>query len=275
MIMRYLYSFFIVATVVLVPFSASAQANLSISGAVKIEETNTGQVRFSYAIEQDSTLTLRTECIAEAKFFIEETGAIVSCGDTYEIENAGEGGRLEIIPYEVGKAGTATHILVQTRSDGTEEEFARKEVELDIRTPRPIFSAVSVRQEDPTKPNVVVSWETLAKANVSLYLACDSDMLEVRDETGNSYACNEKIALWHNEDTNEETFTATGFSTSEGLLFMFSAEQDDVIGARKNISFTFETTTDGSGSSEDESGVIARLISQVKALLQVVASLFK
>lgn len=269
--MRYIFTS--LCALLLIPSFAFAQANLSVSGAVQTETSQSGHVRFSYHIQEDSQLILRTECTS-GKFFVEETGAIITCGESYTVPNAGDGGQVEVIPYEMSRDTNVTYVISQKKSDGTTEEISRDEVAVVARAPQPLFSQVSVRQPDPTEPRVAVAWETLARANVSLYLECDSESLKLTDSSGTTYACNQKIASWQNEEKAESIFTATGHSTTEGLLFVFTAEQDNTIGARQNISFTFETTTKQT-TEEIDQNVIERLVAQVKALLQVVASLFR
>lgn len=270
--MKYIY-FFILS--LLVPALVSAQS-VSISGAVKTESSNSGNVRFTYEIEEGMGVSLSPTCSTNAKFFVEETGAVVSCGETYVVPNPGEGGRLEVIPYEVPQDTVVTHILYQVMQDGTKNEFTRQTISLSSRVAQPVFKNVSVRQEDVTKPKVTLSWETLEKSDVALVIGCDSKELTFL-KGGEKYSCNQQIALDTNSDKGSTTLEAQNYSLEEGLLFTFTAEKDGVIGALKNVSFTFETTTDNAEETEvttDEEGLIKILWAQVQALLQVLAGLF-
>ena len=268
--MRYTNLFAMLAFIF--PVFALAQVSAIISDAVQIQESESGRVKFTYDIEVGSELVLRTECFGDARFFVEQTGKVIACDESYTVPNPGEGGRLEIIPYDIPEDMTVRHVLLK---NGT-EEIADNTVSLKKLSPLPLFTQVSLRQSDPTKPVIDVLWETLEKSNMSLYLECDSEGLVLQDKKKNTYGCNEKIAIRENKDKGDMQFIASGYSTAEGLLFSFVAERDGAVSARKNLSFTFEKTTGTDGDiSLDEQRVLDRLWAQVQTLLNVIAGLFR
>ena len=271
--MKY-FSSIIISFVIFVPVTSFAQATLDIGSSVKIEATNAGVIEFSYSIPTGSDLVVRVDCSIDALFFIEQTGAVVSCGDEYSIPNPGEGGKVKIAPYNIPEDTQAVYKLIRNSSNADQETIAEQTVSLKQTNPLPLFSQISVRQEDPTKARVTTEWKTLEKANIALTVACDSADLVLVTPTGDKYSCNQSIDLAKNSSKGKVVLNAENHSSQEGLLFTFIAEKDGEIGALKNISFTFETTTEQIATGETDQGIIERLIAQVKTLLQVVASLF-
>ncbi|PIR37960.1 MAG: hypothetical protein COV34_02630 [Candidatus Zambryskibacteria bacterium CG10_big_fil_rev_8_21_14_0_10_42_12] len=271
--MKYLLYITLGFSLLLAPAVSSAQGNLNIGSAVKTETTTEGAVVFGYSIPEGSQLNLNISCNADAKFFLEETGAVVSCGESYAIPNPGEGGRLKIMPYDVESDTKVTYTLVR-EMDGETETVAEQVLDMKQTSPTPLFSQISVRQNDPTKARVTTEWKTLEKANISLTVGCDSNDLVLITPRGDRYNCNQTIELDTNSDSGKLELSVENHSTQEGLLFTFVAMRDGEVGALKNISFTFETTTEQVATGETDQSVINRLIAQVKALLQVVAGLF-
>lgn len=256
------------------PVASFAQGTASVGSAVKIETANSGAIEFSYSIPTDSELVVQVDCSADAAFFIEQTGAVISCNEGYSVANPGEGGKIKIVPYDIPEDLKAAYMLVRLGGDGGSETIAEQTVDLKKTNPLPLFSQISVRQEEPTKARVTAEWKTLEKANIALTVGCDSEDLVLVTPTGDRYSCNQSIELAKNSSEGKVVLSAENHSSQEGLLFTFVAEKDGEIGALKNISFTFETTTEQVATGETEQSIIERLIAQVKTLLQVVASLF-
>lgn len=259
----------------ILPFGVFA-ADISIGTAVQTETTTQGNVVFSYQLDTESPLTLKVACAdADNKFFLEDSGTVLACGTSFEIPHPNSGGKITIMPYVVHADTDVTYTLTRTTPSGETENVAVQSMTVYKTDPAPLFTNVTVRQTDPVKPEVRISWNTLEKANMSLVVSCDATDLVLIDKHGSRYACNQRIELGKNVDEGDMTLQAENTTSREGLLFTFIAERDGKVGALKNISFTFETTTEVIGTGETEQGIITRLWQQVHALLAVVTGLFR
>jgi len=191
----------------------------------------------------------------------------MSCGDTYSYPNPGDGGRFKILPYDIPEDASVTFKLIQKIDEITGEEMIAEKV-LDAQKtnpPVPLFKQVSVRQNDPKKAVVSLGWETLEKANVSLSVGCDSKELKISDKNGNTYSCNEVISKWENANKASVEFGAEGYSSEEGILFTFLAEKEGTFSTVKNLSFTFETSTEEPGDVKQN--LIAKIADQIKEII--------